>query len=1031
MDLIVASRSNQSHNSQHKKFGVEIRRDEKDFLKTLLLPGNIVQVHGPPMVGKSMLVDQVISEIQSELGSICKVHQYCVDCKSITCFEDILERTLESMGIAPASVLPATIDATLTAIDSVLRSNSSCQHIVIFHKCEALRLSGNDHKFLQLVASLAYQNVSGNGKVTVVFTSYVDFLIQGANVKHVYIGMLVDPQDIEALLRHYSQEVEDLSECVLFCKRFLGIPEGIIRIAEEYLLSNSNSPSEQYLEEILNTDLELVHLMFTKRLADVCSWLEEKDLLFVYKCQPISFLRTYSEDQLCEAYSKCKPISPTCSPASWMYFFDELLAKHVLFKCDSSRELMFHPLIIYHCVCNHNEVLPLRNKSTWLTRFLSKILKKTEDFKKLVQRCPQYAVHWSELKVLIHETMQSSGDEPFGSLCKIAFLVGKLIINTFPDEAKYFYQDLERRAEHPGLKAALKAHIGNLYALGADIDWKLAEDSLDSAMSDLKKYGLTYFLTWAANKKAYILIRQARYLDSERYYDTAREHENRHQLTSLEQSLRIPDYIEEEEDLTRAIYETTPLIFRGNPSDALEKLQELSSRPGLESHPSFTVFLNNFGLAYERCQMFEEALKWFRRSLQARRSLQQISPYILLDALNNISKLLLEEYSGDEESLKNCEKYLTEASHILSEITGHYYDRAVTKSCLAKLKMRKKNYFEAYQYGLEALSIIENKAQNADYMFEVLLHLAHLRVVLDLQTSAMDRTEPEFSASDLKRSPEDFLQQILSIKESRGGDSFEFHSNYLSACVHGMLVHVGQSRCDFNKYKTYFKQHWTLVEEHRGFTNDTKLSIFSKYEHFYSYIERKEFSDITLQDFNGFLLDVCSNCATLRQDVNKYSWSKQLTDDLASFSHIKKGNSTQNCVEKTVCNKSETGDESQSVTLSYSLNLESDGATPKRNILISNLLGSQISFNVLNTSISETSDMNILYAVNNSEVSESEYQSVVDILISEMNPSVSEISESICQRVVNMSISDSETFSSDSEQEMHDVLNRSDSAEES
>uniref|UniRef100_A0A2C9KJL5 Orc1-like AAA ATPase domain-containing protein n=1 Tax=Biomphalaria glabrata TaxID=6526 RepID=A0A2C9KJL5_BIOGL len=295
MDLIVASRSNQSHNSQPKKFGVEIRRDEKDFLKALLLPGNIVQVHGPPMVGKSMLVDQVISEIQSELGSTCKVHQYCVDCKNITCFEDILERTLESMGIAPASVLPATIEATLTAIDSVLRSNSSCQHIVIFQKCQALRLSGNERKFLQLVASLAYQNVSGNGKVTVVFTSFVDFLIQGANVKHVYIGMLVDPHDIEALLRHYSQEVEDLSECVLFCKRFLGFPEGIIRIAEEYLLSNSNSPSGQYLEEILNTDLELVHLMFTKRLADVFSWLDEQDLLFVYKCQPISFLRTYSE----------------------------------------------------------------------------------------------------------------------------------------------------------------------------------------------------------------------------------------------------------------------------------------------------------------------------------------------------------------------------------------------------------------------------------------------------------------------------------------------------------------------------------------------------------------------------------------------------------------------------------------------------------------------------------------------------------------------------------------------------------------
>ncbi|KAK0054942.1 hypothetical protein Bpfe_015518 [Biomphalaria pfeifferi] len=1030
MDLIIASRSNQSHNSQHKKFGVEIRRHEKDFLKALLLPGNIVQVHGPPMVGKSMLVDQVISELQSELGSTCKVHQYCVDCKNITCLEDILERTLESMGIAPASVLPATIDATLIRLVSVLRSYSSCHNIFVFQKCEALRLSGNDRKFLQLVAFLAYQNVSENGKVTVVFTSYVDFLIQGANVKHVYVGMLVNPQDIEVLLRHYSQEVEDLSECVLFCKRFLGFPEGIIRIAEEYLLFNSNSPSEQYLEEIFNNDLELVHLIFTKRLADVFSWLDEKDLLFVYKCQPISFLRTYSEDQLHDVYSKCRQECPTFSSGNWMYYFGELRAKHILLHCHDTVELMFHPLIIYHCVCNHYEVLPSRNKSQWLTRFLSKILKKAEDFKIVTERSPQYSIHWSKLKVLLNETIQRSGDEPFSSLCTIAFLAGKLMINTFPDEAKIFYQDLERRAEHPGLKAALRAHVGNLYALGADIDWQLAEDTLDSAMRDLEKYGLTYFLTWAANKKAFILLRQAKYLESEKYYDTAREHENKHQLMSLEQSLRIPDYIEEEEDLTRAIYEITPLIFRGNPADALKKLAELSSRPGLESHPCFTVFLNNFGLAYEQCQMFEEALKWFRISIQARRPSKQISPFILLVALNNISKLLLRYYKRDQESLKDCEKYLTEASHILSEITGHYYDRATTKSCLAKLHMRKKNYFEAYQYDLEALSIIEYKAQYADYMFEVLLDLAHLRVVLDLQTSAMDRTEPEFSASDLKRSPEDFLQQILSIKESRGGDSFEFHSNYLSACVHGMLVHVGQSRCDFNKYKTYFKQHWTLVEGLRGITNDTKLSILAKYEHFYNYIEQTEFSDITLQEFNGFVLDVCSNCTTLRQDVNKYSWSKQLTDDLASSSHIKKGNSTHNCVEKTVCNKSETGDESQSVTLSYSLNLETDGARPKSNTLISRLLGSHISFNVLNTSISETSEINILYAVNNSEVSESEYQSV-EISISEMNPSVSEISESIFQRVVNMSISDCETISSDSERGTQSVMNWSDTTGES
>ncbi|KAK0054938.1 hypothetical protein Bpfe_015514, partial [Biomphalaria pfeifferi] len=35
-----------------------IRFEEKAAVKAALLPGKILQVHGPPLVGKSVLVDQ-------------------------------------------------------------------------------------------------------------------------------------------------------------------------------------------------------------------------------------------------------------------------------------------------------------------------------------------------------------------------------------------------------------------------------------------------------------------------------------------------------------------------------------------------------------------------------------------------------------------------------------------------------------------------------------------------------------------------------------------------------------------------------------------------------------------------------------------------------------------------------------------------------------------------------------------------------------------------------------------------------------
>uniref|UniRef100_A0A2C9M6N2 Nephrocystin 3-like N-terminal domain-containing protein n=1 Tax=Biomphalaria glabrata TaxID=6526 RepID=A0A2C9M6N2_BIOGL len=274
-----------------------IRQAEKDEIKAALRSGQIVQLHGPPMVGKSVLIKQVIDEMQKETSNIA-VH-YSVDCKALKSFTEFLQRTFQSQestsvdNLTSARGLTSTL--VLDKIRSVLEADPSRLHIFVFHKCEALRMSGNDHELLKFLDCISRLSSSENIKVNVVFTSNVKFPTTGRDIEDVHLRMLTDDLDVESLLRHYSQPTPAMVNHVRICQRVLAFPAGIIQFSKTFL-NTASTHSAQSLIPMITSDPEFLASIFQRKLEEATRmrWLDDRDLAFIARCRPV-FLRTYTQ----------------------------------------------------------------------------------------------------------------------------------------------------------------------------------------------------------------------------------------------------------------------------------------------------------------------------------------------------------------------------------------------------------------------------------------------------------------------------------------------------------------------------------------------------------------------------------------------------------------------------------------------------------------------------------------------------------------------------------------------------------------
>nr|KAI8753552.1 hypothetical protein BgiMline_014107 [Biomphalaria glabrata] len=885
-----------------------IRHEEKAAVKAALLPGKIVQVYGPPLVGKSVLVDQVVSEMQNDPERAHDVKHYSIDCKTLKrCqLKYLFKLTLESMDETPR--VPLTKQAATRQINSALRNNLLSHHVFVFHKCEQFCRSRTklDFQFLEFICSILNLCNPGSLKLSIVFTTYVKFKVSSLSIEAIRVGMLNDPLDIERLLNHYGSEESNLAKYVKIIQQVLSFPEGIIRTAVEFLSSSSDLPSARYLVQMMTKDRDFLAMILKKRSQEVKEWLNERELKFVQKCRPMFFL-TYTKDFLQETFEAKK------TARDWNHFFDKLRDKDILLDLPDLDRLTFHPMVIYYVM--DKSYLTRRIKLPWKTRFLMQVLVEGEESIHQIGSSCQHYKHWSEIRLLLQQAISHPHDGSFDAHCKIGFAAGRLIMYTFPDKAKKFYNKLLKKAKDPGLSAAIKAHCGHLAALGTDNNWQLAEQTLESALFVLKQRGLAYFYRWTAVRKGIILQRQGKNQEALLYYSKALNDHIPHPFGDVLESLKVPEFLMKEEKYTAGIYETIPLIFTGNNEEALNKLHPI--RDELEGeryvHPHYAVLLNNIGLAYEREKDLQRALFWYKKSLDARRPLGKITPQILVIPLNNIA-MLSYRLSNDRDSLRESERYLIEALTILEETNWHFGDKALTLNHLAEVNTKKKDYLKAFHFNLKSLKVLEEKLPHNEFRLKVLIDLAHLRVVLEMHRKHLESIEPEFSEMDLFKSAEEYLQQVLDFGKSKCGDSFDFHSNYLLACVHGMVLHAGYSKDGFEKYRSCFLKHRESVEKQSHIKEEVKKLILSKYDSVDSYVTETVTENIEPGMLHTCVTKICAYCQKLLKDIPSYGLIKSLqrTDSNDKKTTLNKElSANEGQLDLTVCNKSEPGDSTQ------------------------------------------------------------------------------------------------------------------------
>ncbi|CAL1547346.1 unnamed protein product [Lymnaea stagnalis] len=247
----------------------------------MIYPGSILQVCGPPMTGKSTIVEQVKGHRSASNRGAIIYHP--ILCRGLISLQDILSAVMRKLkpGTFNGNI-EWDVGYVLQEILSLLELCSSHHNVFVFHKCEHLRTSGRDHEFLIFLSHLANTFMSLNFKVSVVFTTYKKFPISGRSTEYVHVGMLTDQWDILNLLKYYAPGVH-VSDCVYICHKFLCLPECVIRLAEEYLVKDTYIPTPEQLEKIVCCDVDFHALTFEKRVAEVVQWLSKSDVELLWQ----------------------------------------------------------------------------------------------------------------------------------------------------------------------------------------------------------------------------------------------------------------------------------------------------------------------------------------------------------------------------------------------------------------------------------------------------------------------------------------------------------------------------------------------------------------------------------------------------------------------------------------------------------------------------------------------------------------------------------------------------------------------------
>ncbi|KAK3798479.1 hypothetical protein RRG08_016380 [Elysia crispata] len=494
-----------------------IRHVERNYLRSLLLPGHLVQVSGPPMIGKLTVVNQVLKdlELSSRLqGSLHLSLQpgpfiyHRFSCKHASVGQAVLRNIAvnlmrplpdtQDLGFLTTTVL-SDLKSVVQLTDDQLQTR--CHHIFVFEKCESLVTHDSDHWFLCFVSALMQELASH--LVTVVFTSYKRFEWSGFHPDRrdtMVIGPVQDGDgnlcftleieqlkdtDILCLLQHFAPAVDPSPYLHVF-QRFLGFPEAVRKVAQTFLIASATGNggaalSSSSLDNLVKTDFAFLHSVFSSRLDEVMDWVGWENLLI------LRHLGSCMESSATEECFK-SVAAGDLDYGRWTCLSYMLHRFYIIRKLPGVQRLVVHPLVIYFCWTQLRAILvALRGQETNLfsnrfTHFLCATLSNLDACSTLKGR--QLAVvtnmlyECPNIRHVISMALLASEDS-YGVYLKLAISGGGMLSLLCPREVITFFACLYKRSKVCGRGLIERAILRGLY--GQALAWGTGTGSFGRA----------------------------------------------------------------------------------------------------------------------------------------------------------------------------------------------------------------------------------------------------------------------------------------------------------------------------------------------------------------------------------------------------------------------------------------------------------------------------------------------------------------------------------------------------------------------
>ncbi|GFN90239.1 hypothetical protein PoB_001674500, partial [Plakobranchus ocellatus] len=893
-------------------------------------------------------------------------------CKGATNGWDVLKRMAVQLMIPTDSkddlnVFTRTVLSELkSAVEKTdYYQHTRCHHILFFDKCESLITYNSESWFLNFLSEI--RRILRSNCVTIVFSSYIRFewrgphyferdgivtgSVQGLDICYTLeIGHLKD-KDILSTLQHFAPNV-DPNPYLLMFQRLLGFPEAVAKVAQIYLIctgrGKDSALSSETLEKYIKTDLTLLQTLFGPRLNEVIDWVGWNNLLI---------LRHVGSSLDSSASRECfqSMVSEDGEEYRWQQLCYQLERYYIIRELPAMQRLAVHPLVTFFCSTQFRAIqIAIRGHGTDMfsnrfTHFLCATLSsldalsslKGQQFNmvfNLVFECPN-------IKHVINMALFANEDS-YEVYLKLAISGGGMLSLLCPREVINFFYCLYERSRVRGRSKEEQAVLLGLYGQALSLGtgtasvaqasgphWQESIEHLSKAIEMLSRPGIepSYYLVLFLKEKAQILSRQGKYDESLKIFKRAKNLFDSLRTHALGEALAVTERKLREIKLVTLLYETVPMIFKGQNAKAFERLSILADRfeQDFPNSRDLATVYNQKGLSKQRgCGKsqslsgrnsdMEEAKESYMKSLRIRLGLVKINSMPLYAPLNNVAMLAYRD-----NDLSQFYRLLEQSLQISKDYNCwlHYYT-GLSLIHLAEGSMGLSHFKSAMLYLKETERILSTVSKDHDLRLRALLEMVHVQVALNHQLQhqapcAVDtglyrdgelvgpakHIDQQVTLHEETLSASDYLDRLINVKkEMKGTLSDDGHHFFLAAYEHALLLNWGWPK-KFEEFKAFIVQY---VEENdfvKLFKQETpqKYHLMYKHKNVYFYIKEciENGMELELDKFLERQVPACTICKSNPCFFTKDMWCKEINNIVRTQRDINIGYSSDSSESST------------------------------------------------------------------------------------------------------------------------------------